>query len=332
MDSIRPAPARVLARRRMLFAAGPDHARDRPGHVRAASGCCLVRIPGRGRRLAVVQDDARFVALVDPDTGRAEPLALPTGPGGRRRFDDALGNKRNKPDLEAISAVVVDGAPALLAIGSGSAAPRELLLLIRLAPGGTTVEELPAAAFFAKLRSDRGFAGSELNIEGMVQLPNGSLRLFNRGNGAADALGPSVDATCDVPFAALLAHLRDPAARTAPAPQNVTHHDLGALGGVRLAFTDASAAGAGILFLAAAEASPNALEDGEVTGTALGLLRPDGTRVVAPLHDEAGRPLREKAEGLAVDPDEPERAFVVVDRDDPDVPADLLLVELPPWE
>jgi hypothetical protein len=55
---------RVLSRTALVYDAGADAKSDRPAHVRAGSGCCFVDIPGQGRRLAVVQDDAAFVALV----------------------------------------------------------------------------------------------------------------------------------------------------------------------------------------------------------------------------------------------------------------------------
>ncbi|OGQ24069.1 MAG: hypothetical protein A2138_11290 [Deltaproteobacteria bacterium RBG_16_71_12] len=331
------AQARVLSRRQLRYTDGADASRDRPAHVRAGSGCAFVDVPGVGRRLAVVQDDARFIALVDAHGNRVECLDLPAGKGGVRQFDKLRGNKMDKLDLEAVCALTVDGSPALLAIGSGSAAPREVLVLTRFTKDGPVVEELPAHALFARLHAARAFAGSELNVEGMALIDEahggahgGTLRLFNRGNGAADADGPAVDATCDLPLRALFAHLRDPLTHAAPAPTNVVEHQLGAVDGTRLTFTDATATPHGLLFLAAAEASPNAIDDGEVKGTAVGLLRPDGSRVLVPLLDERGRPLTDKVEGIALDPAQPGKAYLVVDKDDPGAPAELLVVALPP--
>lgn len=331
------ATARVLSRRKLRYSDGADAARDRPAHVRSGSGCAFVDVPGVGRRLAVVQDDARFIALVDVKGTRVDALDLPPGKGGVRQFDKQRGNKMDKLDLEAVCALTVDGAPALLAIGSGSAAPREVVVLTRFTKDGPIVEELAAHALFSRLRTTRAFAGSELNVEGMAIVdeahggaPGGTLRLFNRGNGAADATGPAVDATCDLPLAALLDHLREPLAHAAPAPKNVVAHQLGEVDGTRLTFTDATASPLGLVFLAAAEASPNAIDDGEVKGTAVGLLRPDGSRVLVPILDERGRPLTDKVEGIALDETQPGKAYVVVDRDDPAAPAELLVIALPP--
>lgn len=332
--------ARVLSRRELRYSAGADTSRDRPAHVRSGSGCAFVEVPGLGRRLAVVQDDARFIALVDPGSQRVDCIDLPAGKGGVRQFDKLRGNKMDKLDLEACCALTIDGAPALLALGSGSAAPREVFVLTRFTAQGPVVEELPAAAFFGKLRAHRAFAGSELNVEGMAFLdgsqgstpggaPGGTLRLFNRGNGAADAKGPAVDASCDLSLSSLLAYLRDPLAHAAPTPTNVRGYELGSIDGTRLTFTDATATKDGVLFLAAAERSPNAIDDGEVVGTALGWLKPDGSQELVPILDEQGRTLTAKVEGVALDPAQPGKAFIVVDRDDPTAAAELLVVSLP---
>src|SRR5215207_7995120 len=84
--------ARVVRRTPLRYRDGDDASLDRPAHVRAGSGLAWVDT-SRGPRLAVVQDDAHFVALVDPRDGLAEAIALPPGPGGLRQFDDGRGNK-----------------------------------------------------------------------------------------------------------------------------------------------------------------------------------------------------------------------------------------------
>ena len=66
-----------------------------------------------------------------------------------------------------------------------------------------------------------------------------------------------------------------------------------------------------------------------VVGTAVGLLRADGTRLMVPILDERGQPLTDKVEGIAIDPANPGKAFVVVDHDDAKTPAELLVISLP---
>ncbi|MBM4281022.1 MAG: hypothetical protein FJ137_09770 [Deltaproteobacteria bacterium] len=316
---------RVLSRQKLHYTDGADAARDRPAHVRAGSGCTFIDVPGQGRRLAVVQDDAAFIALVDPRSGRVDAIELPARAGGLRHFDTARGNKMDKLDLESIATLSLDGAPALLAMGSGSDRVRETFVLVRFDGSAPIVEELPAGAFFAGMKRDKDFAGDELNVEGMV-VDGDRVRFFNRGNGAGDAR----DAVGEVSLGRLLAHLRDPLLHAAPLLQRVRGFDLGVdTAGTRLTFTEATKHPDGrTLFLAAAEASPNAIDDGDVTGTALGTLHDDGTWSLVPLLDERGGPLTDKVEGLAVDPADPCRVWIVVDKDAANAPAELLQVRL----
>ena len=58
---------------------------------------------------------------------------------------------------------------------------------------------------------------------------------------------------------------------------DIHRHDLGEVDGVRLCFSDATAAGdAGVLFTAVAEAGDDTYRDGLCAGAAVGMLRPDG--------------------------------------------------------
>jgi hypothetical protein len=332
--------ARVEQRRALRYDDGADVHTDRPAHVRAGSGCATITIPGLGRHLAVVQDDANFIALVQLDgagrsaggSGRVRQLTLPAGAGGLRQFDSSRSNKAAKFDLESIASLTVDGAPAVLCMGSGSTAAREVFVLARF-PGGAepAVEVFAAGAFFKGLAATRAFAGDEMNIEGMVIDADSQgverVRFFNRGNGAGEAS----DAIAEVPLAALLQHLRDPLLHAAPRPRQVHSVDLGTVDGTRLTFTDATRHPDGrTIFIAAAEASPNTYDDGVVKGCALGVLGDDGrVQQLVPILDEGGRPLTDKVEGIAIDPTDPTRAFVVVDKDDPTAPAELLVVRLP---
>jgi hypothetical protein len=315
--------ARIVRRLPMRYAAGADPAQDRPPHVRA--GSALARV---GDRLAVVQDDANFVALVDPATGLARPVALPRGAAGLRQFDEGRGNKRFKMDLEACAAVPdVDdpGRTMLLALGSGSAERRERVVLLRGLDGpGPEVRVVDAPALYERLRARRDFSGSQMNVEGAVVIGE-RLRLFARGNGAPkDGVLP-VNATCDLDLARLLAYLRDPASANPPDPADVVQYDLGEIGGERLGFTDAALVAGRVWFSAAAEDSPDAYHDGPVAGSALGVLDEGGGRWTE-LVDEEGRRFAGKVEGLL--PRGETSAWVVVDADDPDRPSELCEVEL----
>lgn len=326
--------ARIVRRQPMLYADGADHAIDRPAHVRAASSVTWL-----GDRLALVQDDANFVALVDPRTGLAESVTLPAGKDDARTFDVERGNKKHKLDLEAMTRVPTDEGALLLAFGSGSKKRRENVLTLdfggagdRPRPGAPRIVPLPD--FYAALRETPTFAGSDMNIEGALYL-DGVIRLFGRGNGEAkDGLEP-LDATCDVDWDALSAHIAQPDRDTLPVITRVTQYDLGVLDGVRFGFTDAiRATKTRILYSAAAEASKDAESDGEVGGSCLGVL-PGDRRAAgrwAPVLDADGSAFGGKIEGLVLDPADPMRAFVVVDVDDHTCPSELCEVVLRgPW-
>lgn len=288
-----------------------------------------------GDRVALVQDDVNFVALVDPITGLADAITLPAGKDDLRQFDVGRGNKKHKLDLEAMTRVPGGGGTTLLALGSGSKKRREHVLMLqfsgrsaRPSAGEPSLVALPN--LYAALRSETAFAGSEMNIEGALYL-DGMLRLFGRGNGeATDDLNP-VDATCDLDWRVLQAHILDPEREPLPEIRRITHYNLGDIDGVSFGFTDAIAVGkSAVLYSAAAEASPDASEDGEVGGSALGVIpndRRQGARW-APVVDERGRPFAGKVEGLVVNRDDPTRALVVVDVDDHTRPSELCEVAL----
>lgn len=318
--------ARIVARRALHYAGGADEREDRPGHVRAGSG--LVRF---GAGLAVVQDDTDFVALVDARTGTVESVALPRRGSGVRQFDDERGNKSEKLDFEACVTVPLRGVETLVAFGSGSTPARESVLVLAL--GERTPRVVPAPMLYAALRERREFSGSELNVEGAV-LVGDAIRFFQRGNGAArDGLLP-VNATCDVPWE----YIEDVTAgrpTATPPIRSIVQFDLGHVSGIPLTFTDATVAASGdVMYLAAAEESPDVVRDGVVVAAALGVIHETPASIdarYATLLDESGEPVREKAEGIAIG-DSSNRAYLVLDVDDPHRASELCVVELSgPW-
>lgn len=328
-DTADPAlRARVTRRVALHYARGADAALDRPAHVRAGSS--LAWVPGG---IALVQDDASFIAVVEPGGRHAHAIPLPTGPGGARQFDDTRGNKADKLDLEACVAVPHAGDTLLLALGSGSTSRRERVALVtgwRDERPRVTVAHVPA--LYAALREARAFAGSELNVEGAV-LVGERLRLFGRGNGAACGDARPVNATCDLAWPALLAHLLDPAHAPPPRPSDIRRYTLGTLAGVALGFTDAARWRGHVLYSATAEDSPDAVRDGRVTGSAIGVLDAAGQARWAPLTDGSGTPFTGKVEGLLAADGDAARLLVVVDADDPGAASELCEVELAgEWE
>lgn len=330
----RALEARIVRRVQMHYDGGADVAVDRPGHVRAASSMAWV-----GNRIVLVQDDVNFIALVDPATGLADAITLPAGKDDLRQFDVERGNKKHKLDLEAMTRVPTRGGTMLVAFGSGSKKRRENVLTLAFAgrshrPSPNEPSLVPLPELYAALRAQTDFAGSEMNIEGAVYL-DGVIRLFGRGNGdATDEIHP-VDATCDLDWRVLQAHIVEPSRHPLPEIRRVTQYDLGDVDGVRLGFTDAiPVRRTMVMYAAAAEASPDASEDGEVGGSALGVIPNDRRQAArwAPVLDERGKPFEGKVEGLVLDPTDPMRALVVVDVDDHTRPSELCEVVLKgPW-
>lgn len=315
--------ARLLSRRALRYAAPVRDGSGAPQEfVRAASGLCWFR-----GRLAIVQDDALLLALLDPNDGAAQALELPLRADGARFFDVERGNKRDKPDLEACLTIELLGQPALLAFGSGSRPERECVAIVRPDGAGYHSELREAHALYTALRALPGFLSSELNLEGAA-LVGDRLRLLQRSNGSPLPGAAPLCATCELPLGALLAYLEDPGARPPPALDQVRRYELGSIGGARLSFTDAcTLRDDALLFTASAESSPNAYDDGAVAGSALGKIEPSGTRWCA-LRDEQGQLMRDKVEGVALDPRDPSRAFLVFDPDDHRAPATLAEVLL----
>lgn len=341
----------IVRRVALVYRGGADASIDRPAHVRAGSGIAWV-----GSRLAVVQDDANFVALIDVQTGVADCVTLPAGDGGLRQFDDARANKAFKNDFEALVAISLNSGTRLLAFGSGSTSRRENIAIVDVAGDGTSnVRVVHVPQFYSALRANAQFSGSELNIEGAA-LVGDNVRMFGRGNGAASDNAPAVNATCDVILDELLMYLEQPATAAVPMPANVTQYDVGDIDGIRLSFTDAitismewasacrepavgdkSAVVADfpptttvLLYSAAAEASPDAVRDGEVLGSAIGIdeyANDRHTTRYAIVRSDTGAVARVKIEGVAAGT-QAGQVFAVVDSDDHSKPCELLELRL----
>ena len=85
-----PALKAIVQKRVPLFySQGADPVSDRPAHVRAGSSLSWL-----GDKLALIQDDANFLVLVDPESLNVEAITLVAGEAGARQFDDLRGNKR----------------------------------------------------------------------------------------------------------------------------------------------------------------------------------------------------------------------------------------------
>lgn len=328
--------AHIVSARDMTYSGGPDEARDKPPHVRAASGLTAFK-----RYLAIVQDDANWLALVDRDD-RIFALPLPPHPeSGERVFSEARGNKKDKFDLEACVSMPGKDGPELIGFGSGSHPGKEWLLRVHESEDLETdlrenaavaeleielkAEFLNVERFYDSMRRNTDFCGCGLNIEGAVPLEDGTIRLFQRGNAPEGNGLKAVDATGDISWAELVAHLVDPDGCPPPEITNIRRYDLGALDGVRLTFSDAEHLGGGRVLYSASAEDP---DSGEIMGSALGVIEPDGEACWTEVSDRDGGRFEGKIEGLTSHPEGQDHVRFVIDDDDETVPSKLFEARL----
>ncbi len=296
--------------------------------VRAASG-----VAPFGDGFLIAQDDATHAAWwLPPGPAKRLRLLPPVmGPEGELLdvFSEADGTKKWKPDFEGACPIEVGGHAAVLFLGSGSSIARNRAALVagvtERSPSEATVSVADLTDFYAAVTDELGLTSADgstlLNLEGIC-CRGDQLRLFNRGNHGAGLANASVD----VSLAAFLSMIEG----TGPisALTNQRTYDLGTLGGVGLAITDALSLPDGrIILSAAAEDTPNAIDDGPVVGAALAIVVDDVVQSVTPLTVD-GEP--QKVEGLAL------RSFTadavellaVVDSDDHTTPSLALSITL----
>jgi len=128
VQAVRDPALRAIVQRSapLFYNKGADPMLDRPAHVRAGSSLSWF-----GDRLALIQDDANVLVLIEPYSLQVDAIPLPAGEGGLRQFDDLRSNKRFKLDLEACVTVPTHDGHLLLAFGSGSTCDREKIVMLR---------------------------------------------------------------------------------------------------------------------------------------------------------------------------------------------------------
>jgi hypothetical protein len=245
----------------------------------------------------VVSDDAPFLYLLDAAT------LAPTGQVQLFKTSDfGTGRipKATKPDLESMAAVVAPGGAAgLLLCGSGSRPNRETGYFVGLpaadAPAPAVprfVQRLDLRGLYAQLRT-RLPAGATLNLEAAATTAT-ELLLLQRTVGGGPAL------LFVLPLDATLEHLFEPR-WPAPAPTRVLSFALPALAGYAAGFSGATYVAGQLLVTASVEATVDAVADGAVLGSFVGVVDLAAqTATFAHLAWADGRAYLGKVEGLAM--------------------------------
>lgn len=280
--------------------------------VSAASG--LVRVSGS---YFVVDDDSLSLSefTLDPSR-RGRPIPLFRRPA---YHGDKDARKKVKPDLESLALVEFEGSLGLLAFGSGSSPQRRKGVYARLTQSHRICQivEFDLEPLYRHLQSEI----PNLNIEGLAPLGD-RLRVLHRGNSAK---GSNVLIELDLNSVMRAAQRGLPiSSETLLSRREIS---LGHQRGVPWTFTDLAPLEQGrSLFLAAAEDTQDPYHDGEILGSAVGILEADGTvsgfRVVSQ---------RLKFEGVDVRADGGRYTLTLVtDADDASRPAEMyqLVVEL----
>ncbi len=253
----------------------------------------------------------------------AVPTHLHTELSRALRFVALKGNghalpKSQKPDFEA--AFFSPAHERIFVLGSGSGKERRWVMHLPCIDykidAIESFQTIDAGPMFDALEQA---LGTIPNIEGAVLIGPDRARLFHRGSGGGQYGSAYLDISVEALFSA------------APSPPKAQLCALGNIGGVELSFTDACEIGEGrVLYLAAAEDTPDAVADGPVLGAALGVMDSDGLRF-ALLSNEDGSPFTAKVEGIAADADA-RFAYLISDPDDASVAAELVRVALSgPW-
>jgi len=281
----------------------------RPAHVAAASG--VVRM---GRFLYVVADDEVQLAVFEEDAPRGKWVALFEGllPA------DPQARKMEKPDFEVLCRLPPRPAwpdGALVALPSGSAAPRRSGAVAPLGPSGDLAA--PAWRFDLGPLYDQLAAelGAKVNVEGAALLRD-RLLLLHRGAGQRRS------AMVEVELERMVEAAAEKGAVSANAIRDLHEVALPEVDGWPLAFTDGLALADGtIAFTAVAEKTLDPVADAPCAASAVGRIDRQGKVVTLELLQ--GAP---KVEGLTL---HGEKAWMVTDQDDPARPAQLLWVKLP---
>lgn len=242
----------------------------------------------------VVSDDAPFLYLLDVDTlaSTGQVPLFETTEFGTGRIP-----KASKPDLESMAVIMgPGGAAGLLLCGSGARANREVGYFVGLPAAGASaqprfVQRLDLAPLYTRLRAQLP-PGTMLNIEAAATSAT-ELLLLQRpvGGGPAGLFALPLEA---------LTHLFEPR-WAGPGAVRMLTFELPMLDGYAAGFSGATFVGNKLFVTASVEAAADAVADGAVLGSFVGLVDREAQKATfARLAWADGRAYLGKVEGLAV--------------------------------
>lgn len=219
----------------------------------SASGIALV-----DSTYYVVGDDSPFLYRLDRQFSQTWKLALFDTTG----FATGRLPKAVKPDLESIAHFTYGRDNMLLLPGSGSGEMRNRAFLVNLTDK-MQVQELDFSRLYTFLKRVLRFeTEGDLNLEGLA-MDNTYTYLLQRALGASTNMLLRFDTQAFKQFLMNKGNL--------PAVA-VYHFELPQVGGHKTGFSGAYTLGSQLFFTASAEDTPNAVADGEVIGSIIGVI------------------------------------------------------------
>ncbi len=238
----------------------------------------------------VIGDDSPYLYRLDAATlAPLEPVLL----FATTHFDDGRISKKRKPDLECMVALVwPDGRPGLLLLGSGSQPNRARGWFVPT-DGPPQPEAVDLTALYNALRAHLP-ADVALNLEAAATTAT-ELLLFQRTVGRADAA-----LLFSLPLVETLALLTGAAYAALPKVHQLVF-ELPLIDGCPAGFSGATFADGQLFVSASVENTADAVLDGEVLGSFVGVVDVAAhTATFTRLAWADGRPYFGKVEGLAV--------------------------------
>jgi len=215
----------------------------------------------------IVGDDSSFLYALKYDLTLIEKVPLYVADETHIVENRIL--KKKKADLECITKLTINGYPHLLILGSGSKSPRrDVAFLVKLPTSYNRkhlVWEISLVKWYSFLRMNEDVTGDSgvLNFEAAASTSE-FLYIFNRENNAILRF--------DMPeFIEFIQGHTD----GVPFP-TIIKADLPTVDSVRSGFSGADYFDGKLFFTAAAENTSNAIDDGAIMGSAVGIVSFDG--------------------------------------------------------
>lgn len=278
-----------------------------------------------GNRYFILSDDSPYLYQLNEQQKVTKKYALID----TSNFKGGRIPKAIKPDLESMSQLIYGRDTLLLLLGSGSAATRNGGFLVNVTEN-YAVRPLDLTRFYTFLKRVLKIeTDGILNIEGLA-IDKAYAYLLQRPFGGRP----------NVLFRFNADDFKDFILRDGPIPAVAVYHfDLPALNGVPSGFSGAYALGDKLFFTASVENTPDAIQDGEVLGSFVGIIPlrdlPYATNPASPLlvpvaqlKASGGTAFKGKAESLVVTELVKDKYKVVIVTDDDQGSSEMLEVEL----